>query len=69
VKPFKIFFQVPFIIPVIVLVASVVLVIAPIVASPQLEFVYSILFMVSGAIIYVPFVHYRVKLPFVGTQI
>ena len=50
----------------IVLVVSVFLVIAPIIASPKLEFIYSIVFMCCGAAIYVPFVHYRMKLPYMG---
>ncbi len=41
-------------------------VIAPIIASPKLEFIYSMVFMCCGAAIYVPFVHYRMKLPYMG---
>merc|ERR1712210_228576 len=51
-------YKCPIIIPVIVLIISVYLVIAPIVDNPQIEYLYSILFMVFGAIIYLPFVHF-----------
>ena len=42
----------------VVLIISVYLVIAPIVDNPQIEYLYSILFMVSGAILYIPFVRF-----------
>merc|ERR1719187_1175625 len=51
-------YKCPILIPVIVLIISVYLVIAPIVDNPQIEYLYSILFMVSGAILYIPFVHF-----------
>lgn len=59
-------YKVPILIPVIVLVVSVFLVVVPIITSPKLEYIYSILFILCGALIYVPFVHYRMKLPFMG---
>ena len=40
------------------MIISIYLVIAPIVDNPQIEYLYSILFMVVGAIMYVPFVHF-----------
>ena len=52
----------------LVLVVSVFLVIAPIIDSPKMEFIYSIVFMLCGAAIYVPFVHYRMKLPYMGER-
>ena len=48
----------PILIPILVLIISIYLVIAPIVDNPQIEYLYSILFMVFGAIMYVPFVHF-----------
>ena len=51
-------YRVPILIPVIVLLVSVYLVIAPIVDNPQIEYVYSILFMLIGAALYLPFVHF-----------
>ncbi|KAG8445694.1 hypothetical protein GDO86_010467 [Hymenochirus boettgeri] len=52
-------YKVPIIIPVIVLIASVYLVLAPIIGSPQMEYVYVILFIVSGLIVYIPLIHYK----------
>jgi len=51
-------YKVPIIIPAIVLIISVYLVIAPIIDNPQIEYMYSIAFMVLGAFLYLPFVHY-----------
>ncbi|XP_073530211.1 b(0,+)-type amino acid transporter 1-like [Phyllobates terribilis] len=52
-------YKVPIIIPVIVLIASVYLVLAPIIGSPQLEYLYVVLFILSGIIIYIPVVRYK----------
>uniref|UniRef100_A0A8C3I6I9 B(0,+)-type amino acid transporter 1 n=1 Tax=Chrysemys picta bellii TaxID=8478 RepID=A0A8C3I6I9_CHRPI len=51
--------QVPIIIPIIVLIASVYLVLAPVIDQPQIEFFYVILFILSGIIVYFPLVHYK----------
>lgn len=56
-------YKVPILIPVFVLFASIFLVLAPIVENPKIEYIYSIIFMLSGALIYVPFVMYRLKMP------
>ncbi|XP_075451187.1 b(0,+)-type amino acid transporter 1-like [Ascaphus truei] len=52
-------YKVPIIIPIIVLIASVYLVLAPIIDSPQMEYLYVILFILSGIIVYIPLVHYK----------
>ncbi|RZF43656.1 hypothetical protein LSTR_LSTR009253 [Laodelphax striatellus] len=52
-------YKVPFIIPVVVLVISIYLIIAPIIDSPQVEYLYAALFIVAGLIVYVPVVHLR----------
>ena len=39
------------------LIISLYLVIAPIVDNPQIEYLYSIIFMAVGAVLYVPFVY------------
>ncbi|KAG8445695.1 hypothetical protein GDO86_010468 [Hymenochirus boettgeri] len=52
-------YKVPIIIPVIVLIASVYLVLAPIIGSPQMEYLYVILFILSGLIVYIPLIHYK----------
>ena len=61
--------QVPIVVPIIVLVFSIFLVIAPIVDNPKLEYAYSIAFMIFGATLYVPFVKYKLRLPFIGELI
>ena len=50
----------------IFLIVSVYLVVAPIVDNPKIEYIYSIIFMLGGALIYVPFVMYRLKMPFLS---
>lgn len=51
--------QVPIILPVLVLVVAIFLVLAPIIDDPQIEYLYVTLFILSGAILYVPFIHYK----------
>ncbi|XP_077503474.1 L-type amino acid transporter sobremesa [Amblyomma americanum] len=55
-------YKVPIVIPWIVLLLSIYLVAAPIIQNPQVEYVYACLFIVSGLLFYVPFVHYRLRL-------
>uniref|UniRef100_A0A3Q3KCK2 b(0,+)-type amino acid transporter 1 n=1 Tax=Monopterus albus TaxID=43700 RepID=A0A3Q3KCK2_MONAL len=52
-------FFVPIIIPILVLIAAVFLVLAPIIDNPQIEYLYVTLFIFSGVIIYIPFIHYK----------
>ncbi|XP_056420248.1 b(0,+)-type amino acid transporter 1-like [Hyla sarda] len=52
-------YKVPIIIPVIVLIASVYLVLAPVIDSPQMAYLYVVLFILSGVIIYIPVIHYK----------
>ncbi|XP_038067081.1 b(0,+)-type amino acid transporter 1-like isoform X4 [Patiria miniata] len=56
--------KVPILIPIIVLIASVYLVIAPIIDEPALEYLFAFLFILAGLIFYVPFVHYKYVPPF-----
>lgn len=58
--------QVPLIIPLVVLVVSVYLIIGPIVDKPTIEYLYAAMFILGGMIFYVPFVHYKVRIPFMG---
>lgn len=51
--------KVPIIIPILVLLAAVFLVLAPIVDDPQIEYLYVTLFMLSGIVIYIPFIHLK----------
>jgi len=57
-----VFPQVPIFVPVLVLLVSVYLVVAPIIQDPRIEFLYAALFSLSGLIFYVPFVVYQKKL-------
>uniref|UniRef100_UPI0037E85455 b(0,+)-type amino acid transporter 1 n=1 Tax=Semicossyphus pulcher TaxID=241346 RepID=UPI0037E85455 len=52
-------YKVPIILPILVLIAAIFLVLAPIIDDPQIEYLYVSLFIFSGAIIYVPFIHYK----------
>jgi L-type amino acid transporter 9 len=52
-------YKVPIIIPVIVLVISAYLVIGPIIDKPQIEYLYTMLFILMGLVLYVPFVRWR----------
>lgn len=55
--------KVPIIIPIIVMVVSAILVVAPIVAAPQVQYFYVLLFILAGLIFYVPFVYYKKRVP------
>lgn len=50
--------QVPIIIPVVVLVVSLYLIVAPIIDLPQIEYLYAMIFIVGGLVFYFPFVYY-----------
>ncbi|XP_006626416.3 b(0,+)-type amino acid transporter 1-like isoform X1 [Lepisosteus oculatus] len=52
-------YKVPFIIPVVMLIAAVLLVLAPIVDNPQIEYLYVSLFIIVGILIYIPFIHFK----------
>ncbi|KYO48900.1 hypothetical protein Y1Q_0020246 [Alligator mississippiensis] len=52
-------YKVPIFMPIIMLIASVYLVLAPIIDQPQMEFFYVILFILSGVIVYFPLVHFK----------
>uniref|UniRef100_A0A3P8WI85 b(0,+)-type amino acid transporter 1 n=1 Tax=Cynoglossus semilaevis TaxID=244447 RepID=A0A3P8WI85_CYNSE len=52
-------YKVPIILPILVLIAAVFLVLAPIVDNPQIEYLYVTLFILSGILIYIPFIYYK----------
>ncbi|XP_034015581.1 b(0,+)-type amino acid transporter 1-like [Thalassophryne amazonica] len=52
-------YRVPILIPILVLIAAVFLVLAPIIDDPQIEYLYVTLFIFSGVLVYVPFIHYK----------
>ncbi|OTF83406.1 amino acid transporter-like protein [Euroglyphus maynei] len=53
--------QVHLSLPIIVFLISIYLVIGPIIENPQIEYLYATLYIVSGLLVYVPFVKYKVK--------
>ncbi|CAG9765135.1 unnamed protein product [Ceutorhynchus assimilis] len=57
-------YKVPIIIPYLVLLISFYLIIGPIVDKPTIEYLYAALFILGGMIFYIPFVHYKYRIPF-----
>ncbi|XP_042677635.1 B(0,+)-type amino acid transporter 1 isoform X1 [Centrocercus urophasianus] len=53
--------RIPLVIPVIVTLISILLVLAPIITAAELAYLYCVLFILSGLIFYVLFVHYKFK--------
>ncbi|XP_062442512.1 B(0,+)-type amino acid transporter 1 [Rhea pennata] len=51
--------RIPFVIPIIVMFVSILLVLAPIITAPELAYLYCVLFILSGLIFYVLFVHFK----------
>ncbi|XP_071785073.1 b(0,+)-type amino acid transporter 1-like [Asterias amurensis] len=56
--------KVPIVIPIIVLIASVYLVVTPVIDKPALEYLFAVLFILAGLVLYVPFVYFKLELPF-----
>uniref|UniRef100_A0A8C9QY84 b(0,+)-type amino acid transporter 1 n=1 Tax=Scleropages formosus TaxID=113540 RepID=A0A8C9QY84_SCLFO len=52
-------YKTPIFVPILVIIAAVFLVLAPIIDQPKIEYLYVTLFILSGSIIYVPFIHYK----------
>ncbi|KAL0969661.1 hypothetical protein UPYG_G00230430 [Umbra pygmaea] len=52
-------YRVPIVIPVLVIMAAIFLVLAPIIDNPAIEYLYVTLFILSGIFVYVPFIHYK----------
>ncbi|XP_078031101.1 b(0,+)-type amino acid transporter 1 isoform X3 [Epinephelus lanceolatus] len=52
-------YKVPIILPILVIIVATFLVLAPIIDDPQIEYLYVTLFILSGAIVYIPFIHYK----------
>ncbi|KAB5526040.1 hypothetical protein PHYPO_G00147140 [Pangasianodon hypophthalmus] len=51
--------KVPIVIPAVVVVVACYLVLAPIIEKPEIEYLYCAVFILSGLIIYFPFVYYK----------
>ncbi|KAL0969663.1 hypothetical protein UPYG_G00230450 [Umbra pygmaea] len=52
-------YRVPIVIPVLVIMAAIFLVLAPIIDNPAIEYLYVTLFVLSGVLVYVLFIHYK----------
>jgi len=50
-------YKCPIVIPIIMVIISVYLVVAPVVDNPQIEYLYVILLLLAGAVLYIPFVY------------
>ncbi|NWR65480.1 S7A13 protein, partial [Bucorvus abyssinicus] len=59
-RPYKVFLPVPY----VMVAMSFFLVLAPIVWSPNLQYVYAFLFMLGSLIVYLPFVHFKLRFAF-----
>ncbi|KAF1562440.1 Solute carrier family 7 member 13, partial [Eudyptes schlegeli] len=59
-RPYKVFLPVPF----VMVAMSSFLVLAPIVWSPNLQYVYAFLFMLGSLIVYLPFIHFKLHFAF-----
>uniref|UniRef100_A0A673KTT3 Solute carrier family 7 member 9 n=1 Tax=Sinocyclocheilus rhinocerous TaxID=307959 RepID=A0A673KTT3_9TELE len=51
--------KVPIVIPVLVVIVSCYLVLAPIIEKPEWEYLYCTMFIVGGLLLYVPFIYYK----------
>lgn len=56
-------YKAPLFIPIIVLLMSLYLVVAPIIQTGRIQFLYAVIFMLSGCFIYIPFVYCKLKIP------
>jgi L-type amino acid transporter 9 len=56
-------YKVPIFVPVLVVIAALYLIFFPIISNPVLEYLYATIFILSGLLFYVPFVHYKYKAP------
>ncbi|KFP69717.1 Solute carrier family 7 member 13, partial [Acanthisitta chloris] len=59
-RPYKVFLPVPF----VMVTISFFLVLAPIVWSPNLQYVYALLFMLGSLLFYLPFIHFKLHFAF-----
>ncbi|XP_045194603.2 b(0,+)-type amino acid transporter 1-like [Mercenaria mercenaria] len=55
-------YKVPIVIPVIVLIIGLYLTISPIIQTGRITFFYAIMFMLSGVIVYFPFIYYNMHI-------
>ncbi|XP_071500745.1 b(0,+)-type amino acid transporter 1-like [Diadema antillarum] len=55
--------KVPLVLPIIFVISSLYLIVAPIISDPVIEFLYAFLFILSGVIVYIVFVRLKITLP------
>nr|XP_005299575.2 LOW QUALITY PROTEIN: solute carrier family 7 member 13 [Chrysemys picta bellii] len=60
-RPYKVFLPVAF----AMVAVSLFLILAPIVWSPKMPYIYALLFMLGGLLVYLPFVHFKLHFDFV----
>lgn len=56
-------FRIPLFIPIFALVICVFMVISPFLSKPRIEFLYGVGFIVSGLLLYFPFVYFQLRIP------
>ncbi|XP_075682181.1 b(0,+)-type amino acid transporter 1-like [Rhinoderma darwinii] len=59
-RPYKVFLPIAF----GVIAVSVFLVLAPIIQTPKVQYFYALLFMLSSVVIYIPFIYFRLQIPY-----
>jgi len=59
--------KVPLVIPVIAFTAAMLLVFVPIIIEPQIEFIFGLVLIVVGYIVYVPLVHFKIRFRFMNS--
>ncbi|MEE6463667.1 hypothetical protein FKM82_006001 [Ascaphus truei] len=59
-RPYKVFLPIAF----GVVAVSIILVLAPLIQSPKVQYLYALLFMLSGMLIYIPFVYFKLHFSF-----
>uniref|UniRef100_H2ZQ50 b(0,+)-type amino acid transporter 1 n=1 Tax=Ciona savignyi TaxID=51511 RepID=H2ZQ50_CIOSA len=62
-RPYRVFLP----IPAICFIASLYLIVAPIIESPQLAYLYAAIFIVAGLIFYFPLIYFKKVPPFMGS--
>lgn len=59
-------YRVPTIIPLFILAVAIFLSVVPIISDPSPKFLFAILFIVSGIVVYIPFVYYKIRPSFMS---
>ncbi|CAI9719157.1 b(0,+)-type amino acid transporter 1-like [Octopus vulgaris] len=59
-------YRVPIFVPVLVILGSIYLIVTPIILNPRIEFLYAFMFVISGLLVYFPFIHYKLRFPYIN---